>query len=88
MLHLHSLVWLAGNLEFFTLGDRLQTDPVFAGRVIRYISSVIKCTIDVFTGGLDDVPALTQTPSARDPERLWKPSTPRRYCDCLQTADA
>src|SRR5467141_1961478 len=68
MLHLHTLVWLSGNLEFFTLRDRLQSDPVFASKMIRYISSVIKCTIDVFTGGLDDVPAPTQTPSARDPE--------------------
>jgi hypothetical protein len=68
-----SLVWLAGNLEFFTLRDRLQTETVFAGRMIRYISSVIKCAIDVFTRGLDDAPAPTQTPSAstfraRDPE--------------------
>jgi hypothetical protein len=31
MLHLHSLIWLTGNLEFFTLRDRLQGDPVWAG---------------------------------------------------------
>ena len=65
MLHLHSLIWLSGNLEFFTLRDRLLTDPVFSGRMIRYLSSVIKCTIDTFTG---EVPALTLTPSAREPE--------------------
>jgi hypothetical protein len=61
------LVWLTGNLEFFTLRDRLQSDPVFAGRMIRYLSSVIKCSIDTFTGDLGDIPAPV-TPSARDPE--------------------
>jgi hypothetical protein len=95
MLHLHSLIWLTGNLEFFTLRDRLQSDAVFArklisllinlsimlkglaldyfysnlaGRMIRHISSVIKCSIDTFTGELGDVAAPTLTPSARDPE--------------------
>jgi hypothetical protein len=68
MLHLHSLIWLTGNLEFFALRDRLQSDPVFAGRMIRYLSSVIKCSIETFTGDLGDVPAPTLTPSARDPE--------------------
>ena len=68
MLHLHTLVWLAGNLEFFTLRDRLQSDPVFAGKMIRYISSIIKCSIDAFTGDHDDVTSATQAPLARNPE--------------------
>jgi helitron helicase-like protein/PIF1-like helicase len=68
MLHLHTLVWLAGNLEFFTLRDRLQCDPVFASKMIRYISSIIRCSIDAFTGDHDNVVALTQAPSARGTE--------------------
>jgi hypothetical protein len=59
------LIWLTGNLGFFTLRDRLQSDPVFAGRV-RYISSVIKYTIDTFIGDFGEVPA--PTPLTRDPE--------------------
>jgi hypothetical protein len=39
MLHLHSLIWLAGNLEFFTLRDRLQTNPIFATDMKRYMNS-------------------------------------------------
>jgi hypothetical protein len=68
MLHLHSLIWLSGNLEFFSLRDRLQCDPVFADRMIHYISSVIKCSVDAFTGDVDNVSLRTQPPSARDPE--------------------
>ena len=69
MLHLHSLIWLSGNLEFFTLRDRLQSDPVFADRVIHFISSVIKCSVDVFTGGdVDDRSLPTLGPSAKEPE--------------------
>jgi len=68
MLHLHSLVWLAGNLEFFTLRDRLQGDPVFAANMIRYISTAIRCTVNAFTGDHDHVPTPALTLSARDPE--------------------
>ena len=53
MLHLHSMIWLSGNLEFFSLRDRLQSDPVFADKMIRYVSSIIKCTVDAFTGDGD-----------------------------------
>ena len=68
MLHLHALIWLTGNLEFFTLRDRLLSDPVFAGRMVRYIASVIKCSIDAFTDDHADAPSRTQTPAARGPE--------------------
>jgi hypothetical protein len=41
MLHLHTLVWLRGNLGFSQLRDRILTDRDFAGRMIVYLESII-----------------------------------------------
>lgn len=41
MLHLHTLVWLRGNLGFSQLRDRILTDRDFAGRMIAYLESII-----------------------------------------------
>jgi hypothetical protein len=68
MLHLHSLIWLAGNLEFRNLRDRLQNDTAFADRMIHYIKSVIKCSVDLAAENLDDLRARLQPPSAKEPE--------------------
>lgn len=68
MLHLHCLVWLAGNLEFINLKDRLQNDPIFATRMIRYLDSIIKCSVDLAAENLEAQRAQLQPPSAKDPE--------------------
>ena len=68
MLHLHALIWLAGNLEFFTLRDRLQRDPIFAGNMIHYLNSIIKCSIDLAAENLEDERARLQPPSAKGSE--------------------
>lgn len=41
MLHLHTLVWLRGNLGFSQLRDRILMDQDFAGRMIRFLESII-----------------------------------------------
>src|SRR4051794_39877499 len=41
MLHLHALVWLAGNLSFDTLRHRLLEDDEFAARMVRYLETII-----------------------------------------------
>ena len=46
MLHLHTLVWLSGNLAFSTLRNRLLNDNIFATRMIRYLESIIMQSID------------------------------------------
>ena len=68
MLHLHSLVWLAGNLEFCNLRSRLQSDAVFAARMIHYLKSVIKCSVDLAVENLENLRSQLQPPSARKPE--------------------
>ncbi|CZR52918.1 uncharacterized protein PAC_02795 [Phialocephala subalpina] len=47
MLHLHALVWLAGNLAFTTLRNRLLQDSCFAARMIHYLEAVIMQSIDL-----------------------------------------
>ena len=81
MLHLHSMIWLSGNLEFFSLRDRLQSDPVFADKMIRYVSSIIKCTVDAFTGDGDGQ-------RTRNRRRFRKPASRRRQHRCFPAADA
>ena len=46
MLHLHCLVWLAGNLDFFDLRSKMLDDPEFASQMIDYLDSVIFERID------------------------------------------
>jgi len=46
MLHLHCLVWLTGNLDFFNLRTKMLEDPEFARRMISYLDSVISERID------------------------------------------
>lgn len=41
MLHLHTLVWLQGNLGFTRLRDRILSDKDFAVRMIAFLESVI-----------------------------------------------
>jgi hypothetical protein len=46
MLHLHCLVWLAGNLDFFNLREKMLSDPEFACQMIDYLDSIISECID------------------------------------------
>jgi len=46
MLHLHCLVWLAGNLDFFDLRSKMLNDPEFARQMVDYLDSVIAEHID------------------------------------------
>ena len=68
MLHLHCLVWLAGNLEFRNLRARLQNDTAFAGDMIRYLKSIIKHSVDVAVENVENLRTRLQAPSAKEPE--------------------
>ena len=68
MLHLHGLIWFLGNLEFFNLRERLQRDPNFADEMIKYLNSIIKCSIDLAIENLDELGVQLQPPSAKGPE--------------------
>lgn len=46
MLHLHCLVWLMGNLDFFNLREKLLHDPDFAFKMVQYLDSIISESID------------------------------------------
>jgi PIF1-like helicase/Helitron helicase-like domain at N-terminus len=46
MLHLHCLVWLAGNLDFFNLRGKMLNDPDFASEMVDFLDSIISEHID------------------------------------------
>src|SRR6202046_1238860 len=46
MLHLHCLVWLAGNLGFFDFRSKMLNDPEVARQMVDYLDSVIAEHID------------------------------------------
>ena len=50
MLHLHGFAWLAGNFGAANLYQRLKLDPEFADRVISYIRSIVRETVDITLG--------------------------------------
>ena len=63
MLHLHCLVWLTGNLDFFNLRTKMLEDPEFTRRMIDYLDSVISERID--PRGSDDRSNELSLPSTR-----------------------
>ena len=68
MLHLHALVWLAGNLSFSTLWDRILKDNVFATRMIRYLETVIVQSIHLGTNDQPKLDLPNVPPSSKDLE--------------------
>ena len=58
---MHSLIWLAGNLDFFDLKRKLLADSDFARRMIEYLDCVISESIELPDGG----PEISR-PSTRD----------------------
>ena len=69
MLHLHGLVWVAGNVAFRSLRDRLRDDEPFAARMIHYLQTAICQSIHLGTDTDVDAPSANDLPpSAKDPE--------------------
>ena len=50
MLHLHGFAWLAGNFGAANLYQRLKSDPEFKDRIITYIRSIVRETVDPSLG--------------------------------------
>jgi hypothetical protein len=68
MLHLHALVWLASNLDFGTLRDRVLRDKPFASSMVRYLESVIVHSIDLDINGGPNVEPAFIPPSTKGAE--------------------
>ena len=52
MLHLHTLTWLAGNVDFFDLED-----PDFSRQMIEFLDSVIlECVVAADSDGASEPP--------------------------------
>jgi hypothetical protein len=47
MLHLHTFVWMRGNLGFSQLRNRVLADGHFAGRMIQFLGSIIMHSLHV-----------------------------------------
>jgi hypothetical protein len=50
MLHLHGFAWLAGNFSAANLSQRLTSNPSFKDRVLTYIRSIVRETVDISLG--------------------------------------
>ena len=50
MLHLHGFAWLAGGIGAANLHQRLKSDPDFKDRILTYIRSIIRETVDLTLG--------------------------------------
>lgn len=50
MLHLHGFAWLAGNFGAANFTQRLTSDAEFKGRIVSYIRSIIRETVDTSLG--------------------------------------
>src|SRR5436305_9555812 len=54
MLHLHCLIWVTENLDFFNLREKILNDLEFAHQMIDYLNSIISKYIDLFESATDD----------------------------------
>ena len=68
MLHLHALVWVAGNVAFRTLRDQIQNDGVFANRMIQYLESIIVQSIDSSINENTEIGPGCAPPSSKEQE--------------------
>jgi hypothetical protein len=50
MLHLHGFAWLTGNFGAAELPQKLMSDSQFKGRLLNYIQSIVKETVDLTLG--------------------------------------
>ncbi|KAH9203479.1 hypothetical protein DL95DRAFT_503334 [Leptodontidium sp. 2 PMI_412] len=50
MLHLHGFAWLAGNIGAAGFHQRLKSDAEFKDRVLTYIRSIVRETVDLTLG--------------------------------------
>ena len=50
MLHLHGFAWLAGNIGAAGFHQRLKSDAGFKVRVLTYIRSIVRETVDLTSG--------------------------------------
>ena len=50
MMHLHGFAWLTGNFGAANLSQRLLIDPDFKARLIIYIQSIVRETVDLTEG--------------------------------------
>ena len=50
MLHLHGFAWLAGNIGAANFHQRLKSDADFKDRILTYIRSIVRETVDLTLG--------------------------------------
>jgi hypothetical protein len=66
ILYLHCLIWLNRNLDFQNLQECLQLDTDFATKMICYLESIIKCSVNLAANDLNDQRQNPAPPLAKD----------------------
>lgn len=68
MLHLYGFAWLAGGIGAVNLHQRLKSDPDFKDRILTYIRSIIRETIDLTLGYQfqSEMPGMSRFPMSED----------------------
>ncbi|KAH6668512.1 hypothetical protein B0J14DRAFT_488349, partial [Halenospora varia] len=79
MLHLHGFAWLSGNFGAANLSERLVADNQFRDRLITYIQSIVKETVDLTLGQRF---ATTEPPGSAT-FRIPDSMTPEEFKDAL-----
>jgi Helitron helicase-like domain at N-terminus/PIF1-like helicase len=81
MLHLHCLVWLTGNLDFYDLRKKILNEPDFARRMVEYLDSVISERIDASGGSKNDGSDSQPTESSCPPTQNF--GNDQEYVDAM-----
>jgi hypothetical protein len=68
MLYLHCLIWLNRNLDFQNLQEHLQLDTDFAAKIICYLESIIKYSVNLAANDLNNQRQNPAPPLAKDTE--------------------
>jgi hypothetical protein len=76
MLHLHTLVWVRGNLGFIRLRDRILADDHFANRMVGFLETVMMHSLH----GSDEDPG---TPVSHKPPPSTGPETDTEFIQSL-----
>ena len=68
MLHLHGFAWLAGNIGATNFHQRLKSDADFKDRILTYIRSIIRETVDLTLGQQfqSETPGTSRFPMPED----------------------
>lgn len=68
ILHLHTIVWIRGNLDFIRLRDRILADSHFANRMIAFLETVMMYSLHNGPNEDPETPVSNMPPPSTSPD--------------------